>query len=257
MNKHRTVILNLTMALLLLIALGSGTALVMKEMAKNHNCIELESLADAVKEETVDLSEDLRALRQQRLVGYAELQKQNPDMAGWLSVPDTKIDYPVMQSVNRPDFYLNHDFKKEKSHYGVPYIAEHCDLQGTSSNIVIYGHHMKDGSMFTDLMKYEQQSFYEAHPFIYFDTMKDTGIYRVIGVLEVPAIEKEESFYKKMETENRFDYSGYIAEVKRRAHYETGEIAVYGEPLLTLITCEYTVKEGRFIIVAKKVPSDS
>ncbi|MEG7530005.1 MAG: class B sortase [Hungatella sp.] len=260
--RGRDIFRNILMAVLLFIALGSGIALCIKFFHKSENTAALESISamadQAVSFAEIRLEEDkspetAQRLRCERLEEYAKLRKQNADMIGWINIPDTQIDYPVMQSPEAPDFYLKHNFEKAASTYGVPYVGERCDLSGGCNNIIVYGHHMKDGSMFTDLMKYEQESFYETHPFIYFDTMDTVGTYQIIGVLEVPAIETEAEFYQKMETKTPFDYSGYVAEVKRRSHYETGEIAVYGEQLLTLVTCEYTVNEGRFIMVAKKI----
>ena len=71
----------------------------------------------------------------------AELYQQNCDLVGWISIADTNINYPVMQSVNEPNFYLKHGFDKEHSDYGCPYVQEDCDVQEPSDNLVIYGHH--------------------------------------------------------------------------------------------------------------------
>ena len=73
----------------------------------------------------------------------AELYQQNGDLVGWISIADTNINYPVMQSVNEPNFYLKHGFDKEYSDYGCPYVQEDCDVQEPSDNLVIYGHHMQ------------------------------------------------------------------------------------------------------------------
>ena len=75
------------------------------------------------------------------LAELAELYQQNGDLVGWISIADTNINYPVMQSVNEPNFYLKHGFDKEYSDYGCPYVQEDCDVQEPSDNLVIYGHH--------------------------------------------------------------------------------------------------------------------
>ena len=90
---------------------------------------------------------------------YAVVYEQNPDFVGWISIDGTNINYPVMQTPSDPDFYLKHAFDKSYSDYGVPYVQENCDLE-QSDNVVIYGHHMKNGSMFSDLCKYESEDFY-------------------------------------------------------------------------------------------------
>ena len=92
---------------------------------------------------------------------YAEVYAQNSDLVGWISIPSTRIDYPVMQTKDSPDFYLKHAFDKSYSSYGVPYIQENCDI-GLSDNLVLYGHHMNNGSMFSDLCKYESEDFYRS-----------------------------------------------------------------------------------------------
>ena len=94
---------------------------------------------------------------------YKALYEQNDDFVGWITIDGTAIDYPVMQSIGSPDFYLKHNFQKAYSDYGIPYVDEACAV-GLSANTVIYGHHMKDGSMFSSLVKYADKSYFEEHP---------------------------------------------------------------------------------------------
>ena len=93
------------------------------------------------------------------LAKYQELYLQNEDMVGWLSIAGTIINYPVMQSRNNPNFYLKHNFEKEYSDLGTPYVQENCDI-AESDNLVIYGHHIKGGKMFGALEDYKSKSFY-------------------------------------------------------------------------------------------------
>ena len=109
-----------------------------------------DNLAEIVEDEPpkenegVTFSED-----KDYLAEYLELYRQNEDMVGWIKVEDTNINYPVVQSVNEPNFYLKHKFDKTYSAYGCPYVQENCDVQKPSDNIIIYGHHMNDGSIQT------------------------------------------------------------------------------------------------------------
>ena len=96
------------------------------------------------------------------LAKYQELYLQNEDMVGWISIAGTTINYPVMQSRNNPNFYLKHNFEKEYSDLGTPYVQENCDI-AESDNLVIYGHHIKGGKMFGALEDYKSKSFYEEH----------------------------------------------------------------------------------------------
>jgi|GEM_PF-4107813 len=96
------------------------------------------------------------------LAKYQELYLQNEDMVSWISIAGTTINYPVMQSRNNPNFYLKHNFEKEYSYLGTPYVQENCDI-AESDNLVIYGHHIKGGKMFGALEDYKSKSFYEEH----------------------------------------------------------------------------------------------
>ena len=96
------------------------------------------------------------------LAKYQKLYLQNEDMVGWISIAGTTINYPVMQSRNNPNFYLKHNFEKEYSDLGTPYVQENCDI-AESDNLVIYGHHIKGGKMFGALENYKSKSFYEEH----------------------------------------------------------------------------------------------
>ena len=110
------------------------------------------------------------------LAKYQELYLQNEDMVGWISIAGTTINYPVMQSRNNPNFYLKHNFEKEYSDLGTPYVQENCDI-AESDNLVIYGHHIKGGRMFGALEDYKSQSFYEEHKTIQFDTLTEQAPY--------------------------------------------------------------------------------
>lgn len=123
-------------------------------------------------EDTMSYSEDKNFLPD-----YQELYMQNNDMVGWIKVEDTKINYPVMQSKDNPNFYLRHGFDKGYTVYGCPYVQENCDVDAPSDNLVIYGHHMNDNSMFAGLMKYADKSFWEKHKTIQFDTLTEKGKY--------------------------------------------------------------------------------
>lgn len=95
-----------------------------------------------------------------------------------------------MQTKDSPDFYLKHAFDKSYSSYGVPYLAENCDI-GISDNLVLYGHHMNNGSMFSDLCRYESEDFYREHKTIHFDTLDSFGEYEVIAAFKTVAYSGE------------------------------------------------------------------
>ena len=188
---------------------------------------------------------------------YAAIHEQNTDFVGWVSIDGTNINYPVMQTIDNPNFYLKRGFEKQYSNYGVPYVQENCAL-GISDNVVIYGHHMNNGSMFADLCKYEREDFYQEHPTIHFDTLSSLGEYEIVAVFKTVAY-SEDGFkyyhFVNAEDENAFD--AFISQSKALALYETGVDAEYGDKLLTLSTCEYSRNNGRMVVVAKQISPPS
>jgi len=184
---------------------------------------------------------------------YAAVQEQNSDFVGWVSIAGTNINYPVMQTIDEPNYYLKRGFDKSYSDYGVPYMQENCAI-GISDNLVIYGHHMNDGSMFADLCRYEDEDFYREHPTVQFDTLSGYGEYEIVAVFKTVAYSQEGfKYYHFVDAEDETAFDAYIAKCKELALYDTGVDAVYGDKLITLSTCEYSRTNGRMVVVAKLV----
>ena len=182
---------------------------------------------------------------------YGVLYEQNNDFVGWIQIDGTNINYPVMQTPDNPDYYLKHSFEKTWSDYGVPYLDEACVI-GQSNNLVIYGHHMSNGSMFCDLELYSDPVFCEEHPVIQFDTLTSFGEYEVIAVFRYNT--NQETFrYDREVNMDEGRFSWFIEQVHARELFSTGKDASFGDQLLTLSTCEYTYKNGRLVVVARKV----
>ena len=187
---------------------------------------------------------------------YAELYEQNNDMVGWICIEDTKINYPVMQSVNEPNFYLKHGFDKGYTDYGCPYVGESCDVSKPSDNLIIYGHHMKNGSMFSDLEKFKKKDFWEEHKTFSFSTLYEKQTYEVVAVFKTVVYTDSASefrYYQFSDAETPEQFDEYIAKCKEKALYDTGVSAEYGDKLITLSTCEYSNTNGRLVLVAKRV----
>lgn len=186
----------------------------------------------------------------------AELYQQNSDLAGWIQIADTNINYPVMHTPDNPDFYLKHSFEKEYSDYGCPYVQENCDVQKPSDNVIIYGHHMKNGSMFADLEKFKSQDFWQEHKTISFSTVTDRYEYEIISVFKtVVYTDSPDSFkyYHFVDAETSEDFSAFVEKCKELSLYDTGVSAEYGDKLITLSTCEYSCTNGRLVVVAKRI----
>lgn len=208
--------------------------------------------------EKTDTEKDTMTYSQDKsfLSDYQDLYLQNNDMVGWIKIEDTKINYPVMQSKDNPNFYLRHGFDKGYTVYGCPYVQENCDVDAPSDNLVVYGHHMNDNSMFAGLMKYANKSFWEKHKTIQFDTLTEKGKYEVVAVYKtVVYTDSPNSFryYDFVNADTEDDFNAYIAKCKELALYDTGITAEYGDKLITLSTCEYSRNNGRMVVMAKKV----
>ena len=183
---------------------------------------------------------------------YARVYERNTDMVGWICIEGTAIDYPVMQTVDEPDFYLKHGFDRQYSAYGVPYVSASCAV-GVSDNTLIFGHNMNDGSMFSDLCRYADESFYRSHKSIQFDTLTAFGTYDVLAVFKTTG--REFQFYRFIDAADAEAFDAYVCQCKDCSLYDTGVTARYGDKLITLSTCEYSQENGRFVVVAKLVDS--
>ena len=182
---------------------------------------------------------------------YGVLYEQNNDFVGWIQIDGTNINYPVMQTPDNPDYYLKHSFENTWSDYGVPYLDEACVI-GQSNNLVIYGHHMSNGSMFCDLELYSDPAFCMEHPVIRFDTLSSFGEYEVIAVFRYNT-NQETFLYDREVNMDETRFSWFMEQVHARELFSTGKDASFGDQMLTLSTCEYTYKNGRLVVVARKV----
>ncbi len=194
--------------------------------------------------------------RTEKMLKLEELQKENNEIIGWLEIEGTNINYPVLQTKDN-DFYLTHNYKKEKSASGSLFLDKDFDLKNGSSNYLIYGHRNKQRLMFEDLMKYAKEDFYKEHKTIQFTTNKEDATYEILSVFYSRVYYKSEKnvfrYYYFVNANNEAEYNNFINEAKKASIYDTGITAQYGEQLLTLSTCEYSQEDGRFAIVAKRI----
>lgn len=182
---------------------------------------------------------------------YLELKEQNPDFFGWISIKGTKINYPVMYTPDRPEYYLHRAFDKSNSQSGVPFLDGRCFAE--CGNYLIYGHHMNNGTMFAQLLSYGDEEFWKEHPTIQFDTLDGSGNYSVLAAFYSEIYPDEEDgfrYYRYTDLREEEEFEAYINQVKEAALYDTGIQAEYGDVLLTLSTCSYHVDDGRFVVMA-------
>lgn len=185
---------------------------------------------------------------------YVELYEENHDLAGWLSIEDMAIDYPVMQCED-DEYYLHHDFYGKDSKYGCLYVREQANLDA-GTNFVIYGHNMKDGSMFGDLDLYLKEDFFREHTRISFDTLYEERIYEILAVFRSQVYNAEEDvfkYYQFYQADTQEEFDEFYRNIKELSLYDTGVEAQFGDTFLTLSTCAYHVKDGRLAVVAKRI----
>ena len=241
--------------------LFSGVMLYRQYADEKQSAESFENIAALVEDETPSADEPLETEPPQQsqtaFEKYAAVYEQNSDFVGWISIEGTNIDYPVMQTIDNPNYYLKRSFEKQYSDYGVPYVQENCDLE-LSDNCVIYGHHMNNGSMFADLCKYADEEFYREHKTIHFDTLSDFGEYEIVAVFKTVAYSQQGfKYYHFTRADSAEDFDDYIAKCKELSLYDTGVSAEYGDRLITLSTCEYSRQNGRMVVVAKRIVSPS
>ncbi len=185
---------------------------------------------------------------------YSKVFPLNADMVGWIRIEDTRVNYPVMQTTDpeRIDYYLDHNFYNKESKYGCIYVDEICDVNEPSDNITIYGHNMRDGSMFAALHGYRSEEFFQAHPVIHFDTLSTRNTYEIMSVFTTTAIYGEGFIYHAfVNAGSKESFVNFVSECKELSLYDTGVNAYYGDKLICLSTCEYTHDEGRLVVVAR------
>lgn len=182
---------------------------------------------------------------------YQALYEKNPDTVGWMKIDGTPINYPVMQTPDRVDYYLKRNFNRVRSEYGCLYARETCDVFSPSDNVTIYGHHMNDGTMFAGLDNFVSQSFWEEYHTINFDTLYEHHTYTIFAVLTTTATQGKGFSYHLFENaEDEADFDQFIATCKELSLYDTGITPEYGDKVICLSTCEYTQINGRLVVVA-------
>lgn len=191
--------------------------------------------------------------QQEDNVNLNKLYKINNDIVGWLKIENTNINYPVMQTKDRPDYYLRKNFYKEYSVFGTPYIDENCDMEN-GNNLIIYGHHINGNKMFGELENYKNEEYYNKHKFIKFYTLNEKAEYEIISVFKTTVYnDKGFKYYQYYNLEDEREFETFINKCKELSLYDTQKIAKYGDKLLTLSTCEYSQNNGRLVVVARKI----
>ena len=213
------------------------------------------STVEVTPETLVIHYEDQEIIVPDILEEYKTLYSLNKKLIGWIKIDDTYIDYPVLQTSNN-EYYMNHNFDQEEDKNGSIFLDTNCSILPRSTNLIIYGHHMRSGRMFGQLNKYSSEDFYEEHKYIQFDTIYEKGTYEVMYVFRSKIYTESEivfKYYQFYDASSETEFNSYMREMAEMSLYDTGVTAEYGDELLTLSTCDYYTDNGRFVVVAKKI----
>ena len=190
---------------------------------------------------------------------FTQLYEENPDFTGWLRIPGTKIDYPVMTRSGDNNYYLDKNFEQQHDKNGLLILDYRNDIENTAGvpqNFIIYGHNMSTGVMFGTLKNYKEKTLCDEHRTIRFDTLYEESEYRVVAaMLSGVAYEDEDVFryYDAIDTSTEENFNVFRENVLGNAIYTTEETLEYGDTCLILSTCDNYKEDGRFVLVAKKV----
>lgn len=175
----------------------------------------------------------------------SDLLSINSECFGWISIAGTNINYPVMHTPSNPQKYLNKNFYGEYSYSGTPFLDARCSADST--NLIIYGHHMNNGTMFAVLCNYTSKSYGEEHPRIILETKDGAFAYSVFSVMKVKS---DDDWYRFTTVGTEKSYNSRIEYAKEKSIYDTGITPVYGQQILTLSTCYGYNQDDRILVLA-------
>ena len=188
------------------------------------------------------------------LPGYKEIYEMNNHTVGWIKMEGTQMDYPVMQTPDDPNFYLYRNFDKADSARGSVYAWSAADINEPSDNITLFGHNMADGSMFACLNAYTNKSAWDNNSLIFFDTLNEYHTYKIFAVFKTSAnVGQGFSYHQFVDAQSEEEFNEFVSTCKKLAFYDTGITPVYGDKLLCLSTCEYTLDNGRLVAAAVRI----
>ena len=186
---------------------------------------------------------------------YRTAFSQNEDLIGWLTIPETVIDYPVMQKKKDNEFYLDHGFDGSNDSAGSLFMDYRSDAINPTTNTIIYGHNMNNGSMFGQVKNYLDEDYYNAHRSVQFDTIYEKRRYEVVAVcLSEVAYQDESSYryYNFIQASNQAQWDAFVSNVRELSVFGTDVDLKKTDEVLTLSTCNNYTQDGRLFLVAKR-----
>jgi len=180
---------------------------------------------------------------------FKELYEQNSDIVGWITVENTDIDYPIMQSDDN-DYYMEKDFDKQYSYPGSIFLDFRCDFRNMymSAHQIVYGHNMKNGTMFQQLTKYQDEEFFQENRYININTLYGSYVFEVFSAYETPV----SFYYLKTDFSDKGEWYEFIEMLQQKSDFETDIVLSSDDVVLTLSTCTNRHDDNyRYVVHAK------
>ena len=179
---------------------------------------------------------------------FEDLLEINQDVVGWIHIPGTPIDYPVVQTDDNV-YYLDHDIYGETARNGTLFMDYRMLLDGTDRHQIIYGHHTRDSSMFTRLMDYKSESFFNANRLIYLDQLYEKQTWEIFSVY----VTSTDFYYIETRFSGDEDWLAFMETVQDRSKFDTSVELSADDQMLTLSTCTYEFDDARFVVHARLI----
>ena len=200
--------------------------------------------------ELVEFDPDLIVEEEEVDPSFEQLLKENADVKGWIKVEGTKIDYPILQGADNLA-YLRKNYYKEYSPAGSIFLDFRNDVDDLDNNTVIYGHRMKDGSMFEPIVNYEDEDFLKNNPVIELETLHGSYEAEVFAAYETTT----DFNYIQTEFSSAGEFGSFLSEINKKSVIESDVDVNEGDKIITLSTCDYNLDPiaGRFAVHAKLI----
>lgn len=250
MRQKRSRISLIQIILLLIIIVCLGVFCYEMIWIPYQNQKQVEELKEEFPEDNGDSSEDRESTGKEngvQMVDLSALQALYPDVRGWLTIPGTNIDYPVLQSgEENPEYYLKRNYQGDWDANGSLFLQWNCSAED-GPNRIIYGHNMNSGAMFGNLDQYEDAEFWAAHRNVFFQTEKGMEEYTVVSVLKTDI---NKFPFTKVDFPDETSLQEYVELAKSQEVFETGGNVEKCHSVLTLVTCAYEWNGARTVLIA-------